>query len=89
MDSSSISFLFKSESSPTVIAQWSNQNKKELPSQLWSLQINPVNFPVQITEAGNALCHCGFSESAALGIDQTSDGSRFALLSYLALNRFF
>ena len=69
MDASSVSFMFKAESSSTVIIQQSNQNKKELPSQLWSLQINPVNFPVLITEMGNALGHCCFSESAALGID--------------------
>lgn len=68
MDASSISFMFRFKSSFTVIIQQSNQNKKELSSLLWVLQINPVNFPVQITEMDGALCHCCFSESAALGI---------------------
>lgn len=68
MDASSISFMFKPENSFTVIIQQSNQTKKELSSLLWVLQINPVNFLVQVTEMDSALGHCYFSESAALGI---------------------
>lgn len=56
MDASSTSFMFNPESSSTVIIQQSNQNKKELPSQLWSLQINPG----QIIEMGNACATAAF-----------------------------
>lgn len=54
MDASSISFMFKLESSFTVITQHTNQNKKELSSLLWVLQINPVDFLVQVSEMDSA-----------------------------------